>query len=64
MSYSTDLVDQSRLAVSYLNAFSEGASPAEILVQAPDRYATTANLKTTKVLGLGVAPAFPAGACR
>jgi len=61
LSYSTDLVAQSRMAAPYLAACSEGANPAEIPVQAPSRCVTTANLKTTKALGLRLAPAFPCG---
>jgi hypothetical protein len=60
ISYSTDLVDQSRQAASYVDRILRGASPTELPVQAPTKYVTTINLKTAKALGLtdpAVAPA-------
>jgi ABC-type uncharacterized transport system substrate-binding protein len=38
MSYSTDLVDQSRKAASYLDRILRGANPAELPVQVPTKY--------------------------
>ena len=58
MSYSTDLVDQSRLAASYVGHILRGANPAELPVQAPTKYVTTVNLKTAKALGLDVPPSL------
>jgi len=52
VSYSTDLVDQSRQAASYVDRILRGANPTELPVQAPLRYVTTVNLKTAKALGL------------
>ena len=54
MSYSTDLVDQSRQAASYVDRILRGASPTELPVQAPIKYVTTINLKTAKALGLTI----------
>jgi putative ABC transport system substrate-binding protein len=54
MSYSSDLVDQSRRAASYVDRILRGANPAELPVQAPTKYVTTVNLKTAKALGLDV----------
>jgi putative ABC transport system substrate-binding protein len=52
MSYSTDLVDQSRQAASYVDRILRGANPAELPVQAPTKYVTTVNLKTARALRL------------
>jgi len=52
VSYSTDLVDQSRQAASYVDRILRGANPTELPVQAPLRDVTTVNLKTAKALGL------------
>ena len=51
MSHSTDLVDQSRLAASYVDRILRGANPAELPVQAPTKYVTNVNLKA-----LGLTP--------
>jgi ABC-type uncharacterized transport system substrate-binding protein len=58
MSYSTDLVDQSRKAASYLDRILRGANPAELPVQAPTKYVTTVNLKAARGLGLDVPPSL------
>jgi putative ABC transport system substrate-binding protein len=58
MSYSTDLVDQSRKAASYLDRILRGANPAELPVQVPTKYVTTVNLKAAKGLGLDVPPSL------
>jgi putative ABC transport system substrate-binding protein len=58
MSYSTDLVEQSRQAASYVDRILRGATPAELPVQAPTKYVTTVNLKTAKALGLTIPPSL------
>jgi putative ABC transport system substrate-binding protein len=58
MSYSTDLVDQSRLAASYVDRILRGAAPADLPVQAPTKYETVLNLKTAKAIGLEVPPSL------
>jgi len=58
MSYSTDLVDQSRQAASYVDRILRGVTPAELPVQAPTKYVTTVNLKTAKTLGLTIPPSL------
>ena len=58
ISYSTDLVDQSRQAASYVDRILRGASPTELPVQAPTKYVTTINLKTAKALGLTIPPSL------
>ena len=62
MSYSTDLVDQSRQAASYVNRILRGATPTDLPVQAPLKYVTTVNLKTAKALGLTIPPSLLARA--
>jgi putative tryptophan/tyrosine transport system substrate-binding protein len=56
MAYSTDLVEQSRRAASYVNRILRGDKPADLPVQAPTRYETTVNLRTAKAIGLTVPP--------
>ena len=58
MSYSTDLVDQSRKAAAYVDRILRGANPAELPVQAPTKYVTTVNMKTAKALGLDIPPSL------
>ena len=58
MSYSTDLVDQSRQAASYVDRILRGATPTDLPVQAPLKYVTTVNLKTAKALGLTILPSL------
>jgi len=58
MSYSSDLIEQSRQAASYVDRILRGASPAELPVQTPTKYVTTVNLKTAKALGLDVPPSL------
>jgi putative tryptophan/tyrosine transport system substrate-binding protein len=52
--YSTDRVDQYRLAASYVDRILRGAKPADLPVQVPTKYETVINLKTAKALGLEV----------
>ena len=58
MSYSSDLIAQSRQAASYVDRILRGANPAELPVQAPTKYVTAVNLKTAKALGLNVPPSL------
>src|SRR6516165_3373990 len=56
MSYGVDFVDQFRQAASYVDRILRGSSPAELPVQAPTKYQTILNLKTTKAFDLTVPP--------
>jgi putative ABC transport system substrate-binding protein len=54
ISYGPDLVDQFRLAASYVDRILKGEKPADLPVQLPTRYMLVINLKTAKALGLTV----------
>ena len=56
MSYWFDSVDLHVQAASYIDRILRGASPADLPVQQPTKYALVINLKTAKALGLTIAP--------
>jgi ABC-type uncharacterized transport system substrate-binding protein len=60
--YGTDLIDQHRQAASYIDRILKGEKPADLPVQAPNKYELAINLKTAKALGLIVSPALLAHA--
>ena len=59
MSYGPDQVEQWRGVATYVDRILRGEKPADLPVQAPTRYELVINLKTAKVIGLDVPPAFP-----
>src|SRR5262245_40106499 len=59
MSYGPDQVEQWRGAATYVDRILRGEKPGELPVQAPTKYELVINLKTAKVLGLDIPPAFP-----
>ena len=59
MSYGPDQIDQWRGAATYVDRILRGEKPGELPVQAPTKYELVINLKTAKVIGLNIPPAFP-----
>jgi putative tryptophan/tyrosine transport system substrate-binding protein len=56
ISYGPNFDDQYRRAADYVNRILKGETPAELPVQAPNKYVLAINLKTAKALGLEVPP--------
>jgi putative ABC transport system substrate-binding protein len=52
LSYSPDRIDQFRQAAGYVDRILKGEKPANLPVQAPNKYQLVINLKTAKALGL------------
>jgi len=62
ISHGPNEVDQYRQAAGYVDRILRGEKPADLPVQAPNKYETALNLKTAKVLGLAVPPSVLARA--
>jgi len=62
ISYGYDVFQQFRGAADYVDRILKGAKPAELPVQAPNKYDLVINLKTAKALGLTVPPSLLARA--
>jgi putative ABC transport system substrate-binding protein len=56
ISYGPDFVDQYRRAAGYVDRILKGEKPAELPVQAANKYALVINLKTAKAMGLTIPP--------
>jgi putative ABC transport system substrate-binding protein len=62
ISYGADLVDQFRLPAGYVDRILKGEKPADLPVQAPNKYELAINLKCAKALGLELPPTLIARA--
>ena len=62
VSYGPDVIDQLRRAADYVDRILKGEKPAELPVQAPNKYELVINLKTAKTLGLTIPPSVLARA--
>jgi len=62
ISYGPNLVGQFQQAASYVDRILRGEKPANMPVQAPNKYELVINLKTAKALGLAIPPAVLARA--
>jgi len=54
ISYGPNFIDQYRRAAGYVDRILRGGKPADLPVQAPNKYELAINLKTAKALGLSV----------
>jgi putative tryptophan/tyrosine transport system substrate-binding protein len=54
--YGVSLVDQYRRAASYVDRILRGANPADLPVQAPDKFELIINLKTAKAQDINISP--------
>jgi putative ABC transport system substrate-binding protein len=54
ISYGPNFADQFRRAAGYVDRILRGEKPADLPVQAPNKYELAINLKTAKALGLSV----------
>jgi putative ABC transport system substrate-binding protein len=54
LAYGPDLVDEHRLAASYVDRILKGETPGDLPVQTPTKFEFVINLKAAKVLGINI----------
>ena len=54
ISYGTSVVEAHRLGATYIDRILRGEKPADLPVQAPNKYELVVNLKAAKALGLSI----------
>ena len=54
ISYGYDVNDQYKRSAGYVDRILKGEKPADLPVQAPNKYELVINLKTAKALGLAI----------
>ena len=54
ISYAPDTIDQYQRAAGYIDRILKGEKPADMPVQAPEKFETVANLRTAQLLGLTI----------
>jgi putative tryptophan/tyrosine transport system substrate-binding protein len=64
VAYGSDFAEQFPQAAAYVDRILKGAKPAELPVQAPNKFDLVINLKTAKALGLDASPSLFARAAR
>jgi putative ABC transport system substrate-binding protein len=62
ISYGPDVAEQNRRAARYVDRILRGEKPADLPVQAPNKYELVINLKTAKAMGITIPPSVLARA--